>query len=147
MESGSRMRVNFFRLTRVVVLAEAVRDGHGSLGGSMSEQAGSGPPQRRPRAPRFGVYVPMEYEDHSVTGRGFTKNVSLSGVLIEQASWPAPIGASLRLRFSFFQGSFETPFRGKVVRHAEEGFAIQFASLEESEREILRTALSPDGDA
>jgi hypothetical protein len=85
----------------------------------------------------------MEYADHAVTGRGFTNNVSLSGVLIGQASSPAPIGAFLRLRFSFFLGSFETPFRGKVVRHAEDGFAIQFASLEESELEVLRTALPP----
>jgi hypothetical protein len=84
----------------------------------------------------------MEYEDHSVKGRGFTKNVSLSGVLIEQASSPVPIGANLRLRFSFFLGSFETQFRGKAVRDAEDGFAIQFASLEEAELEILRTALS-----
>ena len=113
----------------------------------MSEQAGQGPPQQRPRAPRFSVSVPMEYEDQSVTGRGFTENVSLSGVLIGQPSSPAPIGASLRLRFSFFLGSFATPFRGKVVRHAEDGFAIQFASLEEAQLEILRTALPPGVDA
>ncbi len=109
----------------------------------MSEQAGPGPPQERPRAPRFSVCVPMEYEDHAVTGRGFTENVSLSGVLIEQASSPAPIGANLRLRFSFFLGSFGTPFKGKVVRRVEEGFAIQFASLDEAEIEVLRRALSP----
>ncbi len=113
----------------------------------MSEQAGQGPPQERRRAPRFSVCSPMEYEDHSETGRGITKNVSLSGVLIEQASSPAPVGANLRLRFSFFLGSFATVFRGKVVRHAEEGFAIQFASLEEAEREILRRALPPGGHA
>ncbi len=109
----------------------------------MSEQAGPGVSLKRPRAPRFSVSVPMEYEDHSVTGRGSTENVSLSGVLIGQASSPAPIEANLRLRFSFFLGSFGTPFRGKVVRHAEDGFAIQFASLEEAELEILRRALPP----
>ncbi len=109
----------------------------------MSEQAGQGPPQERRQAPRFSVCVPMEYEDHSVTGRGFTKNVSLSGVLIKQASSPALIGTNLRLRFSFFLGSFATPFRGKVVRHAEDGFAIQFASLDEAEFEVLRRALPP----
>ncbi len=113
----------------------------------MSEQAGQGPPQQRPRAPRFSVCAPMEYEDHSVTGRGFTNNVSLSGVLIGQTSSPAPIGANLRLRFSFFLGSFSTVFRGKVVRPAEEGFAIQFASLEEAQLEILRTALPPSASA
>jgi hypothetical protein len=83
----------------------------------------------------------MEYEDHSVTARGLTKNVSLSGVLIGQTSSPVPIGANLRLRFSFFLGSFATPLSGKVVRHAEEGFAIEFTSLEEAELEILRKAL------
>jgi hypothetical protein len=85
----------------------------------------------------------LEYEDGSMAGRGFTKNVSLSGVLIEQASSLAPIGASLRLRFSFFLGSFETQFRSKVVRHAEDGFAVQFASLDGAELEILRKALPP----
>ncbi len=109
----------------------------------MSQQDGQGPPRERRPSTRFSVCVPMEYEDHSVTGRGFTNNVSLSGVLIGQASSPAPIEANLRLRFSFFLGSFATPFRGKVVRHAEDGFAIQFASLEEAELEILRTALPP----
>ncbi len=79
--------------------------------------------------------------------RGFTNNVSLSGVLIGPASLPAPIGANPRLRFSFFLGSFATVFRGKVVRHAEEGFAIQFASLEEAQLKILRTALPPGVDA
>ncbi len=98
MESGSQIRVNLFRLTSVVVLAQAARDYRRALGGGMSEQAGQGPPQERRRAPRFSVCVPMEYEDHAVTGRGFTENVSLSGVLIEQASSPAPIGANLRLR-------------------------------------------------
>ncbi len=109
--------------------------------GGMSEQAGQGPPQERRQTPRFSICVPMEYEDHSVAGRGFTENVSLSGVLIEQPSSPAPIGENLLLRFSFFLGSFGTPFSGKVVRHAEDGFAIQFASLEEAELEILRKAL------
>ncbi len=108
----------------------------------MSQRDDERSPRERRRAPRFDVYVPMEYEDDAA-GRGFTKNVSLSGVLIGQASSPPPIGASLRLRFSFFLGSFETPFRGKVVRQAEEGFAIQFASLEEAELEILRRALPP----
>ncbi len=109
----------------------------------MSEQAGPGPPQERRRASRFNVCVPMEYVDHTVAGRGFTENVSLSGVLIEQPSSPAPIGENLLLRFSFFLGSFNTPFGGKVVRHTQEGFAIQFASLDEAELEILRRALPP----
>ena len=109
----------------------------------MSQQDDQGAPRERRRAPRFSVCVPLEYEDHSVEGRGFTKNVSRSGVLIEQASSPPPIGAGLRVRFSFFLGAFETPFSGKVVRHADDGFALQFGSLDEAQIEVLRTALPP----
>ena len=107
----------------------------------MSEQDSQEPPREHQRAPRFSIYAPVEYEEHSVTGRGFTENVSISGALIEAASLPAPIGANLQLRFSFFPGSFATPFIGKVVRHAGDGFAVQFVNLDESELEILRTTL------
>ena len=113
----------------------------------MREQSGTGPPQERRRASRFDVCVPMEYVDHSTAGSGFTENLSLSGVLIERVSSPAPIGENLLLRFSFFLGSFKTPFGGKVVRHIEGGFAIQFASLDEADLEILRRALQPDVSA
>jgi hypothetical protein len=110
----------------------------------MTQKYDEGPPRERRRAPRFSVFVPLEYQDHGVAGRGFTKNVSRTGVLIEQASSPVPIGADLRLRFSFFLGAFETPFRGEVVRHSEEGFALQFGSLDEAQLGVLRTALRSD---
>ena len=73
--------------------------------------------------------------------------LSLSGVRIEQASVAVPIETQLRLRFSFFLGSFETLFRGKVVRHTADGFAVQFGSLDAAQLEILRTALRPDAYA
>ncbi len=83
----------------------------------------------------------MEYEDHSLTGRGFTANISVSGVRIEQASQPVPIGMQLGLRFSFFHGSFEAQFGAEVVRHSEDGFAVRFGSLDKASLNILRTAL------
>ncbi len=113
----------------------------------MSEQGGHGPTQERRAAPRLGIQVPMEYGQYYETGHGFTKDVSLSGVRIEQASLAVPIETELRLRFSFFLGSFETLFRGEVVRRTADGFAVQFASLDEAQLEILRTALRPDASA
>ncbi len=86
----------------------------------------------------------MEYGPNAESGRGFTKDVSLSGVRIEQASVAVPIETELRLRFSFFLGSFETLFPGNVVRHTTDGFAAQFGSLDVAQLEILRTALRPD---
>ncbi len=89
----------------------------------------------------------MEYGQDAETGRGFTKDVSLSGVLIERASVEVPIDTELRLRFSFFLGSFETRFQGEVVRNTTDGFAVQFGSLDAAQLEILRTALRPDAYA
>ena len=89
----------------------------------------------------------MEYGQDAETGRGLTKDVSLSGVRIERASLAVPIETELRLRFSFFLGSFETLFPGKVVRHTTDGFAVQFGSLDVAQLEMLRTALRPSTHA
>ncbi len=97
----------------------------------------------RRAAPRLRIQAPMEYGQDAETGSGLTKDVSLSGVRIDRASLAVPIETELRLRFSFFLGSFETLFPGKVVRHTTDGFAVQFGSLDVAQLEILRTALRP----
>ena len=98
--------------------------------------------EERRVAPRFSVQVPTEYEDSDM-GRGLTENVSVSGVRIEQASILMPIQTEIRLRFSFFVGSFDTVFRGTVVRHTGDGFAVQFGDMDEAQLVVLRRSLRP----
>ena len=74
-------------------------------------------------------------------GSGFTENVSLSGALIEYASRSIPVKTKVRLRFSFFVGSFDTVFLGTVVRHTEDGFAVHFQDMDEAQRDVLRKCL------
>ena len=93
-------------------------------------------------ATRFTVRVSTEYEGAQV-GTGFTDNLSLSGVLIEYASASIPIKTEIGMRFSFFAGSFETVFRGIVIRQTEDGFAVQFVDMSEAQLEILRKVLRP----
>ena len=97
----------------------------------------------RRAAPRLRVQTSIVYGQDAGTGRGLTKDVSLSGVRIEQVSLAVPIETELWLRFFFFIGSLKTPFPGKVVRHITDGFAVQFGSLDVAQLEILRTALRP----
>ncbi len=94
-------------------------------------------------APRSSIQVPTEYEN-SHMGSGFTKNVSISGVRIENASVSIAIQTQIRLRFSFFKGSFDTIFQGTVVRHTGDGFAVQFGDMGEAQLEVLRRILPPD---
>ena len=46
-----------------------------------------------------------------------------------------------RMRFSFFLGSFGTVFRGTVVRHTKDGFAVRFVDMGDPQREVLRRSL------
>ncbi len=98
--------------------------------------------EERRVAPRFSVQVPTEYED-SHMGSGLTENVSVSGVRIEHASKSVVIQTEIRLRFSFFVGSFDTVFRGTVVRHTGDGFAVQFGDMDEAQLAVLRRSLPP----
>ena len=88
-------------------------------------------------APRFDVKAPVEYEN-SHKGSGFTTDLSLAGVLIEYASTMIVIETEIRLWFSFFEGSFDTVFRGTVVRHTEDGFAVQFVDMGEAQIAVLQ---------
>ncbi len=91
-------------------------------------------------APRFSVQAPTEYEN-SQMGSGHTENVSISGVRIEHVSKPIAIQTEIRLRFSFFMGSFDTLFQGTVVRHTGDGFAVQFGEMDEAQLEVLGRTL------
>ena len=92
------------------------------------------------REPRFEVRGPAEYQD-GASGNGTTWNISFSGVLIENASEQLPIGALVEVRFSFFPGSFDTTFVGRVIRHTERGFALEFTDLDDPRRKVLTAAL------
>ncbi len=98
--------------------------------------------QERRAAPRFSIQVPTEYEHaNTPVGTGRTENVSVSGVLVERTSAEFPIDTELRMRFSFFSGSFATAFTAAVVRHTESGFAARFVDLDTAQIEVLQRAL------
>ncbi len=97
--------------------------------------------QERRAAPRFSIQVPTEYaHTNTPAGTGHTENVSVSGVLVERTSAELPIDTELRMRFSFFHGSFATVFTAAVVRYTEDGFAARFVHLDTAQIEVLQRA-------
>ena len=94
------------------------------------------------RAPRFEIRIPVECQFESETVSGTTANVSTTGVRIAGVSASTrQVGSGLTMRFSFFVGSFDTPFGASVVRHTNDGFAAHFSALDGRQRELLRQAL------
>jgi len=93
---------------------------------------------------RFSIRVPVEYEEASATW-----DVSTSGVhvALSYAAPPLSIGTGVRMRFSFFAGSFDLSFAGSVVRHTDEGFAVEFEPLDAAHRDLLRQALPVENGA
>jgi hypothetical protein len=100
--------------------------------------------QREKRiALRHPICVPVEYEQDSTAGSGTTCDISSSGVHVAMShtSTPLSIGDGVKLRFSFFVGSFDVAFPANVVRHTSEGFAVRFDQLGPTHRDVLRQAL------
>ncbi len=91
-------------------------------------------------ARRFLLRVPVEYENGG-PGSGILWDISESGAHIEEVSRLVESGSSLTLRFSFFVGSFDVPFRGDTVRTTDWGFAVRFVDVSESQLDMLSRAL------
>lgn len=93
-------------------------------------------------APRFNIRAPAEYRWEGRTGSGTIWNISASGARIEKITTPAVLGTEIRVRSSFFPGSFEAELAAHVVRETElGGFAIRWMELGERERGMLERAL------
>lgn len=97
-------------------------------------------------APRYDLRAPVEYSFSDLRGEGVVWNISSSGARIDLAYPPVASGTRLRLRFSFYPGSFETELPAEVVRRTETGFAVRFESLDEKQAKVLRLALPPLAD-
>jgi hypothetical protein len=98
-------------------------------------------PQTR-AAQRFDIRAPAEYRWNGRSGSGTIWNISASGARIEKITTPAVLGTEIRVRSSFFPGSFEAELPGYVVRETElGGFAIRWVNLGERERGLLKRVL------
>ncbi|MEE9280272.1 MAG: PilZ domain-containing protein [Myxococcota bacterium] len=94
------------------------------------------------QAKRYDLSGPVEYRGDAVLGTGTIWNVSASGALVERASTIVETGTPLRIRVSYYPGSFEIELPSEVVRTTSTGFAIRFTDLDESSRRLLARVLS-----
>lgn len=95
----------------------------------------------RPQARRYELSGPVEFRSDEGLGTGTIWNVSASGALIETASAIVERGTPLRLRVSYYPGSFEVELPSEVVRTTPTGFAVRFTSLDAASRRLLAKVL------
>lgn len=82
-------------------------------------------------------------------GMGMLRDLSLGGAQVVGASDPPPTGAEVTLFFCAEKGGEPIRAPAEVVRHSQEGFAVQFkdasASVREALSTLMQTLASPEG--
>ena len=95
-------------------------------------------PNRR-RAGRIQTRFESLYSAGRFEGTGILADVSYTGALIESASLKPEIGKPMRV-YVFVQPVSPFELVGTVVRHTENGFAIEYPTLSEEARRFVDDA-------
>ncbi len=75
-------------------------------------------------APRFKHRAPVGWAGGGVEGRGFSADISSSGVRLAETSAPVVNGARIQLVFGVLDTRLTLP--SEVVRQTDDGFAARF---------------------
>lgn len=94
---------------------------------------------------RFELRVPAKYLADDCRGKGTVENISRSGAWLDEVSKSPPAGTRLSLELRFFDGGAIT-LSARVVREADNGFAVQFVDVNPRTRELLEALLPSAAD-
>ena len=88
---------------------------------------------------RIRTHFEASYSSGREDGSGILANISYSGALLTQVSVQPRLGSQVRVYVLLIEHS---PFEivGQVVRHVEDGFAIEFADLSSEVRDLVDEA-------
>jgi hypothetical protein len=88
---------------------------------------------------RIRTHFEISYSSGREDGSGILANISYSGALLTQTSVQPRLGSQVRV---FVLLNEDAPFEvvGKVVRHVEDGFAIEYADLSPEVRRLIDDA-------
>lgn len=95
---------------------------------------------------RFHIHrQKLEYRVNQTEGKGYIKDISISGCSVQEATFPLTTGMKISLKISFHL-DHDTPasftIAAKVVRAQGELFAVQFVDLDDAQKEELYQCLA-----
>jgi hypothetical protein len=115
------------------------------LGGSAPRGVAMEPSADRRRNSRIRTRFETSYSSGREDGLGLLANISYSGALLTQTSLQPRIGSQVRV-FIFLSEQAPFVIIGQVVRHVEDGFAIEYADLSPELRRLIDDAAAMVGD-
>ena len=106
------------------------------------------PSPGKPRAARVRTRFETAYSAGREDGTGILANISYSGALLTETSLQPRIGSQVRV-YVLLSEPFDVV--GKVVRHVEGGFALEYAAVSQELGRLIDNAAAivgePSGDA
>ncbi|HME70161.1 MAG TPA: PilZ domain-containing protein [Myxococcota bacterium] len=100
----------------------------------------------RRRNSRIRTHFETTYSTERQEGSAILANISYSGALLTQASLQPRLGSQVRV-YVLLNEDFPFVIVGKVVRHVEGGFAIEYADLSPEVRRLVDDAVAMIGNA
>ncbi|HME73167.1 MAG TPA: PilZ domain-containing protein [Myxococcota bacterium] len=91
------------------------------------------------RNPRIRTHFETTYSSGRQDGSGILANISYSGALLTQTSVQPRLGSQVRV-YVLLNEDFPFVVVGQVVRHVEDGFAIEYADLSPELRRLVDDA-------
>jgi hypothetical protein len=88
---------------------------------------------------RRSARIKTRFETLHSSGVGILTDISYSGAMLEKSEVKPEIGSEVRL-FVFLQPVDPLQLVGRVVRHTDEGFAIDFKDLDPDVRRFVDDA-------
>jgi len=115
----------------------------GGAGNAAADRGHASPPMSDRRvAPRYLIEAPVRVRSGTVSKMGRVRDMSSTGVRIEDVDLQPPEGTRLQLEFSFFKDSPPVTLAGEVVRKTETGgFCVKFRTVDSRIRAVLRVVL------
>jgi len=83
----------------------------------------------RPRSPRIRTWFETHFSSQRQEGEGILADISYTGARVEDARPCPKIGASVVLYVSLPEQDKPFQLEGKVARHTQEGFAIEYENV------------------
>ena len=97
-----------------------------------------------PRAQRISPSLETFFSSAREEGRAVLANISSSGALLERTRLRPRVGTQVRVTMFLLNQAEPLNLVGRVVRHTESGFAVQFAPPYPDIYEVAEDSGQPD---
>ncbi len=98
-------------------------------------------------APRYRRHGPVRFTTDEVEGQGTLHDISVTGARVDEVSILLKPGTAAQLEFAPRVDCLPIRVRALVIRETENGFAVEFSSVDPRLKRLLKTLMEEGEEA